>query len=317
MLAELKFVQGSVAKKDFLPALTHFVIEDGTVRGYNGTISLCSPIPFDIACKPRAEPLVRAIGNCNETVKLSLTPAGRLSVKSGSFRALVECVDGPTPHVLPSGQDVSVNGDALLAALKAVQPFIGEDASRPWCNGVLIRGPSVFATNNVTLVEYWAKETLPVVVNIPKQAVKELIRIGEPPTHAQYDDGSVTFHYEGGKWLRTHLLENAWPDLTPVLDRPSTQAPLNPDLFKGLATIKPFADKLERVLFRVGHARTHLTDEEGASYAVDGLPEDGAYNISMLELLEGVAHTVDFSAYPKPCLFFGENIRGAIIGMRA
>ena len=73
MLNELKFVQGSVAKKDFLPALTHFAIADGKVRGYNGSIALCSPIPFDIVCNPKAEPLVRAIANCSDTVALALT----------------------------------------------------------------------------------------------------------------------------------------------------------------------------------------------------------------------------------------------------
>ena len=80
MLSELRFVQGAVAKKDFIPALTHFVIEDGAVRGYNGMLALCSPIPFNIACKPRADALVKAIANCTETVQLAMTAAGRLSV---------------------------------------------------------------------------------------------------------------------------------------------------------------------------------------------------------------------------------------------
>lgn len=317
MLAELKFVQGAVAKKDFLPALTHFVIEGGTVRGYNGTIALCSPIPFDIACKPKAEPLVRAIANCSDTVTLSLTPAGRLSVRSGSFKAFVECVEGETPHAKPSGQRVDVDGVALLQALKAVQPFIGEDASRPWCNGVLLRGPSVFATNNITLVEYWAGSTLPLVVNIPRAAVKELLRVGDAPTHAQYDDHSVTFHYDGGRWLRTQLLSSEWPDLSRVLDQPSNPQPMDPRVFEGLKVIKPFADKLERVLFRDGSLCTHEVEGEGASYAVEGLAVAGAYNISMLELLDGVAQTADFSTYPKPCLFYGERLRGAIVGMKA
>lgn len=317
MLAELKFVQGSVAKKDYLPALTHFVIENGMVRGYNGTIALCTPIPFDIACKPKAEPLVRAIGNCTETVRLSMTAGGRLSVRSGAFRALVECAEGPTPHVLPAGQEAPVNGVALLAALRAVQPFIGEDASRPWCNGVLFRGPSVFATNNVALVEYWAQETLPITVNIPRVAVKEILRIDEPPLRVQYEETSVTFHYEGNRWLRTHLLPSEWPDLSRVLDCPSNPSPVPAQLYDGLAVVKPFADKLERVIFRDGSLCTHSTDEEGATYAVEGLPPSGIYNIRMLELLNGTATAVDFTTHPKPCLFFGENIRGAIVGMRA
>lgn len=316
MLSELKFVQGAVAKKDFLPALTHFAIENGTVRGYNGTIALCCPIPFDIACKPKAEPLVRAIGNCTETVALSMTPAGRLSVRSGGFKAFVDCVEGETPHLLPTGQDVTVDGVALLAALRAVQPFIGEDASRPWCNGVLLRGPSVFATNNVALVEYWAGATLPIEVNLPRAAVREILRIDEPPVSAQYDDHSVTLHYEGRRWLRTQLLSTAWPDLSRVLDQPSAPVPLDPKLFEGLATIKPFADKLGRVMFREGQLCTHDNDSEGASFAMDGLPPAGVYSIEMLALLEG-KHTVDFTTYPKPCQFFAENLRGAIIGMRA
>ena len=305
MLADLKFVQGAVAKKDFLPALTHF-----------GTIALCSPIPFDIACKPKAETLVRAIGNCTDTVQLSLTPAGRLSVKSGGFKTFIDCVDGETPHALPSGQQVDVNGPALLAGLKAVQEFIGEDASRAWCNGVLLKGASMFATNNVTLVEFWAGSTLPIVVNLPRAAVRELLRINEPPTHAQYDEHCVTFHYEGRRWLRTQLLPADWPDLSRVLDQPCTPLPIDSRIFEGIANIKHFADKLNRVIFRDGAMCTHDADGEGASYAVEGLAVDGVYNMEMLELLQGVAQQADFTTYPKPCLFFGENLRGAIIGMR-
>jgi hypothetical protein len=29
-----------------------------------------------------------------------------------------------------------------------------------------------------------------------------------------------------------------------------------------------------------------------------------------------VAQLFDFSSYPKPCLFYGDNLRGAIIGLR-
>ena len=44
MLKALKFVQGAVSKKDLVPALTHFRIENGTVRSYNGMLALCTPI---------------------------------------------------------------------------------------------------------------------------------------------------------------------------------------------------------------------------------------------------------------------------------
>lgn len=317
MLTELKFVQGAVAKKDFVPALTHFVIENGTVRGFNGTLALCSPIPFDVACKPKADTLVKAIANCQETVSLALTPAGRLSIKSGKFKAFVDCVDGDTPHVNPEGEHVAIDGEALLQALKVVSPFIGDDASRPWSNGVLLLGQSAFATNNVTLVEYWTGTGFPKPVNIPRAAIKELLRINEAPTGVQLSNTSVSFHFSGGRWLRTQLFETQWPDLTKVLNRESSPAPLDERLFEALDVLKPFVDKMGRIRFTGGgRIATHEDADEGAGYDIEGFDHSGVYNIEMLNLLRGVATNIDWAAYPSACMFFGERLRGAIIGMR-
>lgn len=318
MLRELKFVQGSVARKEFIPALTHFRIENGTVRGYNGTLALCCPIPFDIQCSPKAEPLVKAIGNCADTIQLSLTPAGRLSIKSGRFKAFVDCVEGETPHALPEGEPVDINGENLLKALQVVAPFIGDDASRPWSNGVLLLGQSAFATNNVVLAEYWTGSTVPHPINIPRAAIKEMLRIGEAPVGVQMTDSSITFHYTEDRWLRTQLFETKWPDLTKVLNHESTPSPLDPALFDGLDVMKPFVDKLGRVIFKGGGIiATHDDPTEGASYEIDGFDHSGIYNIEMLQVLRSTATSIDWSAYPGPCMWFGENIRGAIIGMRA
>lgn len=318
MLKSLKFVQGSVAKKDFLPALTHFLIEGGTVRGYNGMLALCSPIPFDIACAPKGEPMVKAISNCSETVQLAMTPAGRLSIRSGKFKAFVDCVDGDTPHVQPEGEHVAIEGAALLQAFKTVAPFIGDDASRPWSNGVLLLGQSAFATNNITLVEYWTGTTVPRPLNIPRAAVREMLRTNEAPESAQLSETSITFHYSGGRWLRTQLFETTWPDLAKVLDRPSNPQPLDSRLFEALSNLKPFVDKLGRIVFRGdGKVSTHDDESEGAGYELEGFDHKGVYQIDMLGLLEGNATKIDWSSYPAPCMFFGDKLRGAIVGMRS
>lgn len=316
MLNELRFVQGAVAKKEFIPALTHFVIEGGTVRGFNGTLALCAKIPFDIDCKPKAMPLVRAIANCRDTVTLALTPAGRLSIKSGAFKAFIECVEGVTAHVEPDGERMELDGPAMLAALKAVHPFIGDDASRPWATGVLLRGQSAFATNNVSLVEYWVGSTFPVTINIPKAAVKEIVRIDEAPTHAQITDTSFTLHYTGDRWIRTQLLTTEWPDLRSILSKESAQLPVDQAMFEALETIRPFVDKAGRVFFQDGSVVTNQVDGEGAGVALENFPFDGCYNIEILRLLQGVADKIDWSTYPSPCLFQGERLRGALIGMR-
>lgn len=319
MLKSLKFVQGSIAKKDFLPALTHFVIEYGKVRGFNGVIALCSPIPFDIACRPKADTLIKAIAKAEDTIQLSLTPSGRLTVKAGKLKTHIDCVDEVTPHPLPEGQFVQFNGQVLLDGLKAVEPFIGSDASRMWAQGVLVRDGSLFATNNVMLVQYWTGELFGnTAINIPAVAVKEMLRINEPPLYAQVAEGNITFHYEGDRWLRTQLYDTAsWPDLGSILDRPSVQQAIDPELFHALEMVKPFVDKTGAVLFEEQMITTHTGEHEGASFELPSMSAiDGKYNIAHLELLNGAAKTIDWSGYPGPCMFMNDRLRGAIIGMR-
>lgn len=316
MLKELKFVQGAVAKKDFVPALTHFKIENGRVQGFNGTLALSSPIPFDIACKPRAEPLVKAIGNCSDAVSLTLTPTGKLSIRSGKFKALIDCVEGEVPQVQPDGDHIEVHGESMLAAIKAVAPFIGDDASRPWTNGVLFKGSSAFATNNVMVVEYWTGVPFPAPVNIPRSAIKEILRLDEPPVAVQATASAVTFHFSEERWLRTQLYPSDWPDLARILDKPANAIPLDKKLPEALEVIKPFLDKSGRVLFREGKVCTHNNDNEGASYELDDFNWPGVYRLDMLSTLCTTAKSIDWTLYPSPCLFFGDNIRGAIVGMR-
>lgn len=317
MLKELKFVQGAVAKKDLMPALTHFRIEGGEVRSFNGSLALSSPIEFDIDCTPKAVPFVNAIAKCKDTVTLSMTPAGRLSIKSGSFKAFVECVDTETPHVIPEGEIYDVQGADLLAALKAVAPFMSDDASRPWSNGVLLDGQSAFATNNVVLVEYWVGSVFPYRVCIPRDAVREIVRIGEAPVQVQGDERSLSFLYEDGRWIRTNLISTAWPDLAKVLNRECNPQPVNQAIFEALEDLKPFVDKLERIYIDGDTLSTTMEREEGASSVVEGLEMTGVYSRSMLQLLQGTALKADFTQYPQPCLFFGDRLRGAIVGLKA
>lgn len=314
----LRFVKGAVAKKDLLPALTHFRIEEGTIRSFNGSLALSSPIALELTCTPKATPFTKAIPNCKDTVTMKMTPNGRLSISSGKFRAFIECVpeDVETGHTLPEGDEFTLDGEAFLNALKTVEPFIGDDASRPWSNGVLFKGQSAYATNNVSLVEYWVGSTFPIICNLPKEAVKEILRIGEPPIKAQATENSLSLHFPGNKWLRTQLLDIAWPDLEKVLDVESNPTPINQELFDGLAVIKPFLDEMGRVFFLDGGITTTITKDDGASFDIGDFNHEGVYRLEILSLLKDRANRIDWTLYPNPCIFYGDRLRGALIGMK-
>lgn len=316
MLNELKFCMGAVAKRELAPAMTHFKIENGRVSSFNGQMALSSPIACDLNCIPKADALVKAIALCDETILLALTDTKKLRVQSGSFKAFIETVDVEPPHVEPSGTIVQIDGKVILDAFKKLNAFVGDDASRPWTNGILLRNQSAFATNNVVLVEYWLGVDMPFVVNIPKPAIIEMIRLDEPPTHCQIEETSITFHYSDGRWLRTQLYETKWPDLSRILDVAHSASPVDERLFGALDYLKPFADSLGRVYINEGIISTHQDLDMGASFEISGLPMRGIYRIEMLELLHGVATKADFTRYPDPTIFYGDRLRGAIVGMQ-
>lgn len=316
MLKALKFVQGAIASKGFEPALTHFRIQNGRIKGYNGSIALSSPIELDLDVSPQAIPFAKAIMACKETTVMHVTSANKLSIKSGKFKAFIECMpDQAYPEIEPEGVKTKLNGK-FIELLKTLQPFIAEDASRPWARGILLDGQSAFVTNNIIILQAWLEQPFPVKVNIPAGAVKELVRIKEEPTHIQLCERSASFLYEDGRWLRTSLCTQEWPDVVPILERESNPKPLHEDFFTSVFDIAPFVDETNRIIIKDGTLCTHYEEGLGASVEIDGLPEEGAFNYRHLLKLENIIEKIDLNMYPLACVFYGHNLRGAIVGMK-
>lgn len=319
MLEALQFVKGAIAKKDIVPGLQHFRIDGGLIKSYNGKIALCCPIPLDLTCQPKAVNMIKAIGECKETTHLSMTPAGRLAIKSGKFKSFIDCDPSEAfPNVQPEGDLIPLPGD-LLKSLKMLEPIIGEDMSRAWARGILLRGQYAFATNNVTLVQYWLGYSFPCDLVIPHDAVNELIRIGVEPTSMQVQENSVTFHFPGDKWMRTQTYSTQWPDISKVLDRenPETNVDLQSDLFDSIRSLVSFVDDTNKLFFLGDSARTHFEEGAGASVEISDLPPQACFNLKQVLLLEGIADKFNYSHLPNgPLLFFGPRLRGAIASMR-
>lgn len=317
MKEALQFVKGAIGRKDFVPELTHFNISDGRIVGYNGDMAISAPIGVDIRAKPHAQTFIKAVNSAKEEVALSLTKSGRLSLKSGKFRALIDCLQGDESRfIIPEGEVIDL-GENFIDCLKALSPFIGIDASRPWATGIMLRSGSALATNNICLVEYWHGNTLPFPINIPKPAIAELIRIGESPAKVQVTQNSISFHFSGNRWLRTQLLVAGWPDqVGSILDCEGSPQVVPEGLWEALETLKPFTDDSSRVFFTAMGIATSFEPEVATTVDVAGIHAGPCFHHSMISLLDGTATEIDFTTYPKPCKFYGDKMRGVIVGLR-
>jgi len=317
MLKSLKFVQGAVAKKDYVPSLTHFRIENGFIKGFNGELGLCSPIDLDLTVSPKATTFIKAIQTCKTTVAMHITPTGRLAIKSGNFKAFIDCDSNDIyPDIDPEGEIIKLD-NGFLPIIKKIAPFIADDASRPWARGILFRGQSAFVTNNIIIVEYWLGYDFPVEINIPHNAIKELLRIGEEPTHLQLNENQLTFHYSDGRWLKTQICKTQWPDLTPLFEVDQNTETINEDFWESIESIIPFIDDMGRVYMEDHKLTTTDSDNEGVTLEVSNtFPVQMCFNAKQVFMLKKLTSEIDFSHYPKPCPFVGENLRGVIVGIR-
>ncbi len=316
MLDNLRFVAGAVNKKEIVQALAHFRIENRTIKGYNGLMGLCCPIDLDLDVTPNATQFTKAIQTCESTIAMHITPKGKLSIKSGKFKALVDCIEKEDfPEVLPEGELVKLKG-TFLQSIKKLLPFISEDASRPWSRGILFKGPSAYATNNVVLVEAWLGFEFPITVNVPKTAITELLRINEEPEYIQLVENRITFHFTGNRWLCCQTYSTEWPDLSKVLDQDSNPQLVPSELKDCLENLIPFLEKDEKVVILNNKISTSYDSDTGASYEVENMNYNCIYNCKLLIKVLELSQNIDFSSYPKPSLFYADNIRGAIVGIR-
>lgn len=318
MLKSLKFVQGAVKKNVISPEMEHYRIADGRIVGYNGHMALSAPLPLDIKANPKADLFFKAVQNCTDAASIDMTAAGRLAVRSGAFKAFIPCLDDLVHTMNPVGETYEVP-EKFVAALRRVEPFVSEDASRPWSMGVYFEGQLMMATNNVTLVQVWAGKEMP-KVNIPRFAVQEIIRIGEQPEALQSDGRSLTVHYADGRWLTTSVYDTEWPMgiVAKVFAAEHEATPVAHGLFAAVEKLAPFIDgKSAPLYFLDGRVATSLHEDDGASIDVEGLVGGPCFNLKQMQSVGEVAKTVDWSLYPGPCIFYGENLRGIILGRTA
>lgn len=318
MLNNLKFAQGAIKKNNINPELEYYQIKGGRVVGYNGFMALSSPIPLDIEAKPKADLFYKALNACGDAVSIDLTPAGRLHIKSGRFSAYVPCIDKEIYEVSPQGETFEAP-PGLAQAFKRMLPFISEDASRPWAMGLLIDGGCLTATNNIIIIQEWIGHQLP-TMNCPRFAVAEVVRIGRDPVSIQVSPSSLVFHYDDGSWLYTQTLGSEWPvdKMNEIMSAESVQMPIHPEFFGAVEDLAPFIleGHFSGVYFEDGSLTSAPKGaQEGARIEIEGLKAGPVFHVKALQLLSGLVDTIDWGLYPRPCIFYGKNIRGAVIGL--
>lgn len=297
---------------------THIGIKNNWTIAFNGIVAAGSPIVESLTCYPHNLLLVEALSKCDDNYSLTQLDNGRLSVKSGKFKAIVPCLD---PDLMqsaePDPQIVGLN-NTFRDAVEAVGVLASEYAQHVLTASVLMNGSSVISTNRVMLMEYWHGLDLPPNIPLPKQFVAALVKCKKDLSGFGYSRNSATFYFSDGSWLRTQLYSDEWPDVSRILDRKANLWSIDPTFFKALDSVAPFSED-GNVYSELNLLKSHADIALGASYECSGIPNGFIYPIKQLKIIQPFVKKVDFYAKgvhdSSYCLVFeGDFARGVISG---
>src|ERR1035437_7581209 len=297
---------------------THIGLRNNWAIAFNGIVAAGSPIIEDIQCYPHNLLLIEALSKCDDNFSLTQLDNGRLSIKSGKFKAMVPCLDPILMQSVEPDPMIAPCSNAFKEAVEAVGVLASENAQHVLTALVLMAGLSVISTNRVMIMEAWHGIDLPPNIPLPKQFVAALVKQKKNLIGFGFSHNSATFYFDDQCWLKTQLYSDEWPDVSNILNRQANLWSIDPSFFKALAAVAPFSED-GNVYSDVNLLMSHADKEIGASHECNGIPKGFVYPIKQLMILKPHAKKVDWMAAgvhdSSYCLVFeGDAVRGVISG---
>lgn len=314
LIAALKFVSAA-QKKGGHVYQQHVVIQNQTISAYDGLLTIGRKIEEDFAACPQSDLLAAALGKCGETLSIAQGDNGRLTIQSGKFKANVPCVDFASMPTQYPDPNIAVIDNRIKEGFAAVMGLATEGAQHVMTASLLLQANSVLATNRIVILEFWHGIDLPPGLVIPKAAAQVIAKSERDLVGFGFSPSSVTFWFDDESFIKTQLFSEQWPNTDGILNKSVNPWPLPEGFFDAVKAVASFTDT-GNVYFRPGEMRSHPDGYDGASYEIEGLPDGQAYNGKLLLMVEPYMQTADFTSYNGQAFFFGDNIRGAIAGIK-
>jgi hypothetical protein len=211
-------LSGVLAKKDIIPLLTCLINLDGMLYAGNGHLVAAAPTGFKENFCVRGAMFQQFLNKTPGEIKVVVQENHAVKVSSGRFRATIPGFNPEAlTYSLPTSKPTRIKS-TLIEKLKAVRPFISDNATQPWAACANVRGGYAQATNNVTIVK--ADGTgLPKSVDfmLPYDAVDFLLQYEEGLESVAWDDNCIVFYWKDKSWLRIPQTSYSFPNTEAIL----------------------------------------------------------------------------------------------------
>jgi hypothetical protein len=316
MLDAIKKVRNALSTKDLVAHLAHYLVRNGRIWASDGRVWASAPCPDveDLWFLVRGDEFEKVLDRMPGKVKLTVEEDG-LRLSSGRFRGVIKTLPADV-FDLPDVESKMIKVPAgFVDTLRALRPFVSDDATRLWATTISFDGKRAVATSNVVLAQAPCKAKLAGL--LPVEAVDFILGRSEELTHLAQGSGRMSFRWDDDSWMQTLLINDKMPPAvdTVLADMATPSNEITSEWREAydrvaslsLEAVRFYPDKITG-----GGAFSEVEDE-----AETAMPDEAEYTVwdpRFLNPVVAVADTIDFQLWPKPCPWSGGGMNGVVIG---
>lgn len=313
LVAALNFVSVAGTKTEF-PYQSHVVLNNKFAVACDGQLTAGHLITEELECCPHLGQLRAALAKTGNSLSIAELPSGQLSITGDKLAAKIPCVSFetlPSPELTKPDPICAVIDDRLKQAFATCGVTVSENGTRAFECGLLLEANICTGTDGKVLIQFWHGIDLPPALFVPKIFAAAVSKIKIPLVGFGWTEGrSITFHFENGAWIKTQLYEDKYPNIAQFMDVPCSPEPVPENLFEAIETVAAF-DNDESATLADGKVIA-----DNAEYEVEGLDGRCTYANEYAKRIAPFAKTIDLKTYDDRAFFFGDNVRGLMLGMK-
>lgn len=315
-VAAIAKVKAAVATKDLAPHLTHFLVKQGEIIATDGEIFAGAPFPDARTYLVPAKEFEKVITRLGDAAEIALEE-NSIVISVKRYRSRVKTLADHTQYTYLHPEGTMVKPPkGFVGILRRLRPFISDNATRRFAMAYRLRASNVTVTNNVVMArcDFAAKTKFNHLV--PVWAIDNVLSRKEVElTSLQYTDKSFSFIFDDDSWLRTPLIDDAFPDdaLDGVMKTAGTAKwEVTKDWREVYATVSDLSEETIRLLpDKITGGMGHQDTQGDVKTPVK---DQTAWAPKFLTPVINLATHFDPALYPKPCPWHGREIKGVVMG---
>ncbi len=308
-------IKAALSTKGLVPELTHYLIQDGMMIASNDRVTAATPIALDAEILIPGAELEKILTRFEDPQ--IIIKEGEIQFKEKRFRAKLRLPPLSTYKFSKPEDDWNdIPGD-LLTGLAMLRPFLTLDHTHAWATAACLATGALWATNSFVLCKVDCKGLQGGKKLLPAWAIDFLLQQDPAPIAMILKDHYAAFKWHDGSWMRSQLIVGEFPKNAATILKDASGIPkeISMEWREAYARVAGLSENEIRIYAdKITGGGSHSEVEYEIPSPIPEGKKYSAWDSRQLSPVLDVATHIALESWPDPSAFYGDNIKGVIVG---